>query len=51
MNPRPMLSRVWRAIEIFGLGYVGFPLSVRVSSARFRVTGIDTNCDRIQKAV
>ena len=41
-------SRLAR-IEIFGLGYVGFPLSVRVSSARFHVTGIDTNRDRIKR--
>ena len=41
-------SRLAR-IEIFGLGYVGFPLSVRVSSARFHVTGIDTNPDRIKR--
>lgn len=36
-------------IEIFGLGYVGFPLSVRLSSTGFHVAGIDTNPDRIKK--
>ena len=36
-------------IEIFGLGYVGFPLTVRLASSGFRVTGIDINQDRIQR--
>ena len=41
-------SRLAR-IEVFGMGYIGFPLSVRVSSARFHVTGIDTNPDKIKR--
>lgn len=36
-------------IEIFGLGYVGFPLLVRLSSAGYRVRGIDVNEDRIKR--
>jgi UDP-N-acetyl-D-glucosamine dehydrogenase len=36
-------------IEIFGLGYVGFPLMVRLASAGFQVTGIDVNEERIQR--
>lgn len=36
-------------IEIFGLGYVGFPLLVRAASARLNVTGIDTSSDRIKR--
>lgn len=30
-------------VEIFGIGYVGFPLSVRLASSGFSVIGIDTN--------
>ena len=41
-------SRLAR-VEVFGMGYIGFPLSVRVSSARFHVTGIDTNPDKIKR--
>ena len=37
------------SIEIFGLGYVGFPLTVRLASSGFKVTGIDVNQDRIQR--
>ena len=36
-------------IEIFGMGYVGFPLAVRLSSSGFRVLGIDTDSNRIQR--
>ena len=37
------------SIEIFGLGYVGFPLTVRLASSGFNVIGIDVNQDRIQR--
>ena len=37
------------SIEIFGLGYVGFPLTVRLASAGFQITGIDVNQDRIKR--
>ena len=30
-------------IEIFGLGYVGFPLAVKLSSVGFKVVGIDVS--------
>ena len=36
-------------IEIFGLGYVGFPLAIRLSESGFKVTGIDTNPKRISR--
>jgi len=36
-------------IEIFGLGYVGFPLAVRLSSSGFKIRGIDTNPTRINR--
>jgi UDP-N-acetyl-D-glucosamine dehydrogenase len=34
-------------IEIFGLGYVGLPLAVRLASSDFLVIGIDVNQERI----
>ncbi|ABK77625.1 UDP-N-acetyl-D-mannosaminuronate dehydrogenase [Cenarchaeum symbiosum A] len=37
------------SVDIFGLGYVGFPLAVRLSSGGVRVNGIDTNPGRIQR--
>jgi UDP-N-acetyl-D-glucosamine dehydrogenase len=36
-------------IEIFGLGYVGFPLAVKLSSVGFKVIGIDVNIERIAR--
>ena len=36
-------------IEIFGLGYVGFPLSVRLAKSGFKVRGIDVNTERISR--
>ena len=36
-------------IEIFGLGYVGFPLAVRLASNNFFVRGIDVNKKRINR--
>ena len=36
-------------IEIFGLGYVGFPLAVRLASAGFQTIGIDVNQERIKR--
>ena len=36
-------------IEIFGLGYVGFPLAVRLSSSGYKIRGIDTNPTRIKR--
>ncbi len=37
------------SIEIFGLGYVGFPLTVRLASVGFQITGIDVNQERIKR--
>lgn len=34
-------------IAVIGLGYVGLPLAVELSKAGFRVTGIDTDADRV----
>ena len=36
-------------IEIFGLGYVGFPLAVKLSKSGLRVIGIDVNNNRIER--
>ncbi len=36
-------------IEIFGLGYVGFPLLVRLAKSGFTVRGIDINPQRIER--
>ncbi len=36
-------------IEVFGLGYVGFPLAVRLSSNGFKVQGIDVDERRIER--
>jgi len=37
------------SIEIFGLGYVGFPLSVRLASSGLKVRGIDVNENRVKR--
>lgn len=36
-------------IEVFGLGYVGFPLSIKLASSGFNVIGIDVNPERIAR--
>ena len=36
-------------IEIYGLGYVGFPLAVRLSKSGKKVIGIDVNENRINR--
>lgn len=35
-------------IEIFGLGYVGFPLSVRLAKSGFNVVGVDKDSEKIK---
>jgi len=35
-------------IEIFGLGYVGFPLLVKLAMSGFNVVGIDTDKRRLE---
>ena len=35
------------AVAVVGLGYVGLPLALRFSECGFRVTGIDTDADRV----
>jgi UDP-N-acetyl-D-glucosamine dehydrogenase len=36
-------------VEVFGLGYVGFPLAVRLSNGGIKVRGIDINPKRIER--
>jgi UDP-N-acetyl-D-glucosamine dehydrogenase len=36
-------------IEIFGMGYVGFPLAVRLSTENWKVTGIDIDKNRLER--
>ena len=36
-------------VEIYGLGYVGFPLAVRLSSNDVKVIGIDVNNERVER--
>ena len=37
------------SIDIFGLGYVGFPLAVRLANGNVKVNGIDINSKRIER--
>jgi len=36
-------------IEIFGIGYVGFPLCIRLASSGFNIIGIDTDENRLKR--
>ena len=37
------------SIQVFGLGYVGFPLSIRLAKSGFQVIGIDTDLRKIEE--
>ena len=37
-----------RKISVIGLGYVGLPLCLALSKAKFKVFGIDNNVERVQ---
>jgi len=37
------------SIEVFGMGYVGLPLAVRLAVQGWNVTEIDINQDRISR--
>ena len=43
------LKRKKIVVEIYGLGYVGFPLAVRLSKEGLIVHGIDINENRINR--
>ena len=36
-------------VEVFGLGYVGFPLAIRLANGEFIVSGIDVNQERLSR--
>lgn len=36
-------------VEIFGLGYVGFPLAIRLAKSGLKVRGIDINSKRLER--
>jgi len=36
-------------IEIFGLGYIGFPLSIRLANAGFTIRGIDRDLQKLNR--
>ena len=36
-------------VEIYGLGYVGFPLAIRLAKSGLVIHGIDVNNKRIQR--
>jgi len=36
-------------IEVFGLGYIGLPLAIRLAASGWKVTGIDINQDRVRR--
>ena len=37
------------SVEIFGLGYVGFPLAIRLAKSGLKVKGIDVNPQRLER--
>ena len=37
------------SVEIFGLGYVGFPLAIRLAKSGVKVKGIDINQQRLER--
>ncbi len=36
-------------IEVFGLGYIGLPLAIRLADSGWKVTGIDISQDRVRR--
>ncbi len=36
-------------IEVYGLGYIGFPLSVKLSNVGFRVVGVETGPEKLKR--
>ena len=50
MNLKKTLEKVTLSecsVQVFGLGYVGFPLSIRLATSGFKVIGIDTSQKKI----
>jgi len=48
-NTQKSVSEKAFSVVIFGLGYIGFPLAVRLSNANLRVFGVDINEERVQR--
>ena len=46
---RKKISKKDCVIEVYGLGYIGFPLSVKLSKAGFRVLGVETGPDKLKR--
>ena len=44
-----LVSKKSIIVEVFGLGYVGFPLAVRLANGGIKVKGIDINTNRIER--
>ena len=36
-------------ISVIGLGYIGLPLALRFANLKFKVQGLDSNLNKIQK--
>jgi len=49
IETRKKISKKDCVIEVYGLGYIGFPLTVKLSKAGFRVLGIETGPDRLKR--
>ena len=51
MEPRdmPESAKGSATIEVYGLGYIGLPLAVRLASAGWKVRGIDTSAGRLAR--
>jgi len=49
VETRKKISKKDCVIEVYGLGHIGFPLTVKLSKAGFRVLGIETGPDRLKR--
>jgi UDP-N-acetyl-D-glucosamine dehydrogenase len=52
MNLKKILKEIKEkklVIEVFGLGYIGFPLSVKLANAGFSVIGIDVDEEKLRR--
>ena len=49
IETRKKISKKDCVIEVYGLGYIGFPLSVKLSKAGFRVLGVETGPDKLKR--
>ncbi|MEE8180475.1 MAG: nucleotide sugar dehydrogenase [Nitrosopumilaceae archaeon] len=49
IETRKKISKKDCVIEVYGLGYIGFPLSIKLSKAGFRVLGVETGPDKLKR--